>query len=98
MPPGLDPGVARPALQAGVSGRDGQSSGDPGMGRGQPAPARAAAMPRQLDSDDEEAEEVDGVAAAASGSANPIEVAIVQLSRIVNHMQKERQTKLRTSP
>ena len=94
LPPGLDPGVARQALQSGVSqtalGELAKIAGS-GMHYRGPAPKRAARAQPPLDSEEEEQEEE--AAPGDAGSANPMEQAVLQLSRIVGHLSKEKKIK-----
>ena len=56
--------------------------------RGLPAPKRAVRVQPPLDSEGEEEEEDQGEDAVEgdAGSANPIEKAVLQLSKIVGHL------------
>lgn len=97
LPPGLDPGVARQALQSGVSqaalGELAKIVGSGAHYRG-PTPKQAARAQPPLDSDEEEEEELgEEVAPGDAGSANPVEKAVLQLSRIVEHLSKEKKIK-----
>eukprot|EP00438_Fugacium_kawagutii_P016871 Skav223761 [mRNA] locus=scaffold521:339:1994:+ [translate_table: standard] len=91
VPAGLDPALARQALQSGLSPdalgelatlvRGGE------VGRARNQAAVRAARPVLVDSEEEDsAEEL----LAASGSHSPVELAVIQLSKIVSSMSKEK--------
>lgn len=97
LPPGLDAGVARQALQSGVShaalAEMAKMVGGSNFHRGLPVPKHAARAPAPLESEEEAEDQEEGDGADAVGSANPIEKAIVHLSKIVGHLSKEKKGK-----
>lgn len=89
-PPGLDPHAVQQALRAGVT-----PEAVAEMGRFlalQPAPAaRPRLQAAVLESSDEEEEA--GGALDAAGSADPVGTALVQLTKLVTDMQKQKKDK-----
>ena len=95
LPPGVDPGLARQALQSGVTpdalGEFAHLLQGAQLGRGLPAPRAPAAQAvdsEEEDVDGEIADEAD--LAAATGCANPVGQAVVQLAKIVSKMDREK--------
>ena len=96
LPAGMDPGLARQAMMSGVTP---SALGEFAHMLGGQNPRPNAPLPRQLKtaqaviSDDEpEGEEADDPPEDA-GSGNPVEKAVIQLSRIVSQMVKDKKVK-----
>eukprot|EP00435_Cladocopium_sp_Y103_P025450 s4131_g6.t1 len=99
LPPGIDPGLARQALQSGVSaealGEFAHLLTGAQPGRGLPAP-RAQPRTQAVDSAEEEEDGELGEDAglpAAGGAANSVEQAVVHLAKIVSRMEKDKKVK-----
>ena len=91
IPPGLDPALAQQALQSGMSpdalGELSNLMGGVGL-RPRAAPPPRGARQAAVDSE-EEAEEED-VLSDAAGSQTPVEKAVLQLSKIVTSLSREK--------
>eukprot|EP00435_Cladocopium_sp_Y103_P033667 s2641_g8.t1 len=93
---GIDPGLARQAKLSGVSeaalGEFAQMLGGTALRPGSAVP-RVAPQRKQAISEDED-EDLDGEELPdAAGSDNPMERAVLQLSKIVSHLNAEKKTK-----
>ena len=88
LPPGLDPGVAHQALQAGVSRRALDE-----MATVLQAPQYAAAPPAPRQSEVFFEDEDDEVLAVdeSGGAGDPVSSAVVQMSKILTQMHKDKQ-------
>ena len=95
LPGNIDPAVAQQALQAGISAEALQDMsrivGDRGSTR---APKTAPPVAVVQESEDSEMEEEAAVAAAAElGSTDPMQTAVLQLTRLVTRLGKEKARK-----
>ena len=91
IPGNIDPAVAQQALQAGVSAEALEEMsrilGDRGVARGPTAP-RPAAVEQEGEASEEE--DAVGAAVAALGSADPLQVAVLQLTRLMTQLSKDK--------
>ena len=94
LPPGLDPGVAQQALQAGVSRKALEEMAavinTPRVGalRHPPRPETTVRFEDYEEDEDSPAEELER---NASGGADPISTVVVQMSKILGQMYKDKQ-------
>eukprot|EP00438_Fugacium_kawagutii_P022422 Skav224784 [mRNA] locus=scaffold428:252344:254481:+ [translate_table: standard] len=91
LPPGVDPGVAQQALMAGMSPQALAEVGQVLRGQAAPGGPFRPPPPQQIDSDPEDEE--DDLLGGDGGSQNPMELALVQLTKIVGKMNKDSKVK-----
>ena len=95
IPAGVDPGVARQALQAGVSpdalGEMAKMLTGAGLQKAKAIPK--AKMTALLESDEEEEEEEEAGGQDVAGLATPMEKAVVQMSKILGQLSKDKKLK-----
>ena len=94
LPPGLDPGVAQQALQASVSRQALEEMASilktPRAGALR-HPSREESAVRFADHEDEEDSPVEELEPGGSGGADPMSTAVVQMSKILGQMYKDKQ-------
>ena len=95
VPAGMDPGLARQAMLSGLTpgalGEFAQVLGEANLRPGAAVPKPAPRKQVISDEEDEELEEDDQLGDAGSG--NPMERAVLQLSKIVGHLNAEKKLK-----
>eukprot|EP00435_Cladocopium_sp_Y103_P012467 s3412_g3.t1 len=95
--PGIDPGLARQALQSGVTpealGEFAHMLGGAQLGRSPPVPHTQQQRSAEPEEEDLDGEPLEDVGLGATGSANPVEQALLQLTKIVSKMDRDQTVK-----